>query len=262
MALSDTIGFSQLSSLLGRDSSRAPPVGPVHDGHHYNPNQPRVPAGHPDGGQWTRVAGSQSEATRRWLEIFELAAADRWQAAAAVPHIQRPGYTPLASAFLTPRAFQLASMLRLPGQRPGVVDQLESGGGGRFIGGGSTAGGPSPFRPKAAEQLKKNKAAGAAFENSTRGDLQQQGVTVQGQITVKTQSGLRTRVDLMTHNPITRVIECVECKASQTAPVRPNQAKAFREIEQSGGTIVGAGKPGFVGGTKIPPNPVKIIRGR
>src|SRR6266508_514177 len=21
--------------------------------HHYNPNQPRVPAGHPDGGQWT-----------------------------------------------------------------------------------------------------------------------------------------------------------------------------------------------------------------
>ena len=21
---------------------------------HYNPNQPRVPAGHPDGGQWTK----------------------------------------------------------------------------------------------------------------------------------------------------------------------------------------------------------------
>ena len=25
-----------------------------HFGSHYDPNQPRVPAGHPDGGQWTR----------------------------------------------------------------------------------------------------------------------------------------------------------------------------------------------------------------
>jgi hypothetical protein len=25
---------------------------------HYNPNQPRVPAGHPDGGQWTAAGGS------------------------------------------------------------------------------------------------------------------------------------------------------------------------------------------------------------
>jgi hypothetical protein len=28
----------------------------------FNPNQPRVPAGNPDGGQWTRVGGSSSEA--------------------------------------------------------------------------------------------------------------------------------------------------------------------------------------------------------
>jgi hypothetical protein len=27
-------------------------------GSHYNPNQPRVPAGHPDGGQWTSTGGS------------------------------------------------------------------------------------------------------------------------------------------------------------------------------------------------------------
>jgi hypothetical protein len=25
---------------------------------HYNPDQPRVPAGHSDGGQWTKVGGS------------------------------------------------------------------------------------------------------------------------------------------------------------------------------------------------------------
>ena len=29
---------------------------------HYNPNQARVPAGDPDGGQWTRVAGGITEA--------------------------------------------------------------------------------------------------------------------------------------------------------------------------------------------------------
>jgi hypothetical protein len=29
-------------------------------GNHYNPNQPRVPAGHPDGGQWTSVGGAGS----------------------------------------------------------------------------------------------------------------------------------------------------------------------------------------------------------
>lgn len=28
---------------------------------HYRPDQPRVPAGHPQGGQWTRVGGSQPE---------------------------------------------------------------------------------------------------------------------------------------------------------------------------------------------------------
>lgn len=27
---------------------------------HYDPNQPRVPAGHPDGGQWTRVGGASA----------------------------------------------------------------------------------------------------------------------------------------------------------------------------------------------------------
>ena len=38
---------------------------------HYDPNQPRVPAGNPDGGQWTRVGGSAGHAP---------------QAAASQPH--------------------------------------------------------------------------------------------------------------------------------------------------------------------------------
>jgi hypothetical protein len=43
-------------------------------GSHYDPNQPRVPAGHRNGGQWTRGSGgetsSSAEDKRRWLDIF------------------------------------------------------------------------------------------------------------------------------------------------------------------------------------------------
>jgi len=51
-----------------------------------------------------------------------------------------------------------------------------------------------------------------------------------------------------------------EVKSSQTAQLTKNQKKAFPQIEKSGGTVVGQGKPGFPGGTRIPPSKVKIIR--
>ncbi|EPW3854497.1 hypothetical protein QZJ98_13645 [Acinetobacter baumannii] len=53
---------------------------------------------------------------------------------------------------------------------------------------------------------------------------------------------------------------CIECKASETAPLTKNQTKAFPEISKSGATIVGKGKDGFSGGTKIPPTEVIISR--
>jgi hypothetical protein len=42
---------------------------------HYNPNQPRVPAGHPDGGQWTSESGgaahiSAFQPTPTWSELL------------------------------------------------------------------------------------------------------------------------------------------------------------------------------------------------
>jgi hypothetical protein len=59
MAFSDDIGFSKLSSLLGRESPQREPVKSSAEssggGHRYDPNQPRVPAGRPDGGQWSSV---------------------------------------------------------------------------------------------------------------------------------------------------------------------------------------------------------------
>jgi hypothetical protein len=52
---------------------------------------------------------------------------------------------------------------------------------------------------------------------------------------------------------------CIECKASETARETKNQRKAFAEIEKSGATIVGAGKPGYEGGMN-PPTKVDILR--
>jgi hypothetical protein len=60
------MAFHPFSTLAGdgRAASRAPTPGNFsllqdlgRPGHHYDPGQPRVPAGHPDGGQWTRLGG-------------------------------------------------------------------------------------------------------------------------------------------------------------------------------------------------------------
>ena len=42
--------------------------------------------------------------------------------------------------------------------------------------------------------------------------------------------------------------------------VEANQKLGFPEIEKTGATVVGKGKPGFTGGTRIPPTRVDIIR--
>ncbi len=78
-------------------------------------------------------------------------------------------------------------------------------------------------------------------------------------MTVKTQSGTRTRLDLMGRDANRKVV-CTECKASESAPLTKNQKIAFPEIEELGGVVVGKGKPGFPGWTKIPPTKVNVIR--
>lgn len=55
-------------------------------------------------------------------------------------------------------------------------------------------------------------------------------------------------------------ISCVECKASDTAPLTKAQKKAIPEIIESGGVVVGKGKPGVPGGTIIPPGTQVIIK--
>ncbi|MEO1333114.1 MAG: hypothetical protein AAFV32_06305 [Myxococcota bacterium] len=111
---------------------------------------------------------------------------------------------------------------------------------------------------KGVAQVTKNKAAGDAFEDAIGAELRATNEVAAPQITIKTASGTRTRVDFVTKNGDR--IGCVECKASATAPLTKNQRAAFPEIGSSGGVVVGKGKRGVPGGTVIPPTSVKIRR--
>ena len=70
---------------------------------------------------------------------------------------------------------------------------------------------------------------------------------------------MKTRVDFISKdaNGKTRL---TEAKGSATAPLTSNQKLAHPSIAESGGVIVGNGKPGYPGGTKIPPTKVDVIR--
>jgi hypothetical protein len=108
-------------------------------------------------------------------------------------------------------------------------------------------------------QLEKNKAAGAAFEEEAYGGFSEEMEESGQQVTIKTESGTRTRLDMIGRDA-NGDIACVECKASETAPLTRNQKRAFPELEQTGGRIMGKGKPGFPGGSQIPPTRVEILR--
>jgi hypothetical protein len=120
-------------------------------------------------------------------------------------------------------------------------------------------GAPSSESARRAAQLAVNARQGKAFEASTNAKLLKTDSRVSPQVTVKTQTGARTRLDFLSEDP-SGAIKCTECKASATAPVKPGQAAAHQDIAKSGGTVVGKGKPGFPGGTVLPPTNVDIIR--
>jgi hypothetical protein len=108
-------------------------------------------------------------------------------------------------------------------------------------------------------QLDNNKKQGKAFEEKSYGEYSKTKPEAAREVTVKTDSGVKTRIDMMGRDTDGE-ISCVECKSSDTAPLTKNQKAAFPEIEKSGATIVGKGKPGFPGGSRIPPTRVEILR--
>jgi hypothetical protein len=91
------------------------------------------------------------------------------------------------------------------------------------------------------------------------GETAQTNSNVVQNVTMKTQSGVKTVMDVVSKDASGNTV-LQEAKSSATAPLTRNQAAAHPEIANTGATVVGKGKPGFPGGTKIPPTNVQVVR--
>jgi len=107
--------------------------------------------------------------------------------------------------------------------------------------------------------ITRNAIQGSAFQNAVAADTALTDRNVVQNITVRTQSGVRTQLDVVSTNPAGN-IALKEAKSSATAPLTPAQAAAHPEIAQTGATVVGKGKPPFVRGTQIPPTQAQVVR--
>jgi hypothetical protein len=113
---------------------------------------------------------------------------------------------------------------------------------------------------KLAAQFGANKLNGAAFELFMARRLATSGIPQGPQVTVRTsQTGIRGRPDFLTRDAC-GTIGVIECKSSATARLTARQKKFYDALGKEGGVVVGKGKPGFEGGTQIPPPKVQIIR--
>jgi RHS repeat-associated protein len=118
---------------------------------------------------------------------------------------------------------------------------------------------PVGLEAKEGASILKNAAKGRAFEKEVQAGLNATKETTAAQVTLETKSGIKTRIDFATKDKSGQ-IGLTEAKSSGTAPLTKNQAKAFPEIEKTGAMVKGQGKPGFVGGTQIPPTKVDVVR--
>ena len=111
-----------------------------------------------------------------------------------------------------------------------------------------------------ADVLAQNRANGRVFEQQEFANFSSKNNNAVEQITVKTSSGVRTRVDAIGLDANGNVV-INEFKSSLAAPLTNNQKIAFPEIFESGATVVGKGKGIFTGGYQIPSGTkVTIIR--
>jgi len=111
-----------------------------------------------------------------------------------------------------------------------------------------------------ADTLAQNRINGKAYELQEFSKFSSQNSNAVEQVTIKTKSGVRTRVDAIGIDANGNVV-INEFKSSITAPLTNNQKIAFPEIMESGGVVVGKGKGIFRGGYQIPAGTqIKIIR--
>jgi len=108
-----------------------------------------------------------------------------------------------------------------------------------------------------AEQLEANKTKGRAWERDREAFYAKEGLECTTQITIKTLSGSRGRVDCLFYDRNSK-LRIKEFKASPYPYIRRRQREFFAELERFGGTVMGKGKDSFQGGTKVPKTKVEI----
>lgn len=129
----------------------------------------------------------------------------------------------------------------------------------KSVGGGFAVDAVKPKMSKA-EQMKANKKNGDEFAKKETEKFKSEADKVESEITIKANDGTKTRVDAIGVDKETGSIRIQEYKASETAPLTPNQTITGPLIEQDGGVVVGRGKGEFPGGTVIPPTRIEIVR--
>jgi hypothetical protein len=194
------------------------------------------------------------------------------------PRLGAPDDEPPPVKQIDPFAGRGVGGFRIPGGAPRAVPKAPVPGSSAIKPGGQPAGEARAFdqttgedaqteaariearRRQQAEQLEKNKVKSREWEKETEADSVRQGLQVGTQITIQMPSATRFRADILTRDPVTGRMSCIECKASEKAPLSEQQEKGFSEWKHSPGTIMGKGKPGFEGGLEIPPLEVQIKR--
>jgi hypothetical protein len=110
------------------------------------------------------------------------------------------------------------------------------------------------------DTLESNRKKGKDYENKEFKKFSEKYSNAVEQVTIKTESGTKTRVDAIGLDNKGNVV-IVEFKSSKTAPLTKNQEKAFPEIFKSGGQVVGKGKGIFTKDYQIPKGTeIKITR--
>jgi hypothetical protein len=110
-----------------------------------------------------------------------------------------------------------------------------------------------------ANQMLENAAQGKAFQEAVAAEKAVTDTNVVQNVTLKTESGVKTVMDVVSKDASGKTA-LTEAKSSATAKLTPAQRAAHPEIAQTGATVAGKGKPGFPGGTKIPPTKVDVVR--
>ncbi len=108
-------------------------------------------------------------------------------------------------------------------------------------------------------QIARNKAQGDEFEDAVFASAIESQRDVVRQVTVKTKTGVKTVLDILGRDRC-NTCKITEAKSSAKAPLTGKQKLAFPEIAETGAVVVGKGKPGFPGGTVLPPTVVDIGR--